>query len=130
MASEEERFIVLAVDDERDIRDLLSQFLGEAGFRVLVARSGNEALRQIKAHRPQLVLLDIILPDLDGMSVYETLAADPKCSKIPIIFFSALSQTLIEKKFSRKVPKGSFAFMPKPIQNEMLVKKVKEMLQL
>ncbi len=119
---------VLVVDDEREIRDLLSDFLEGAGFEVAVAKTGNEALTQAKEFSPNLILLDIILPDLDGISVYESLRQTRAMSRIPVVFFSALAENM-PPAFSRRAGLTSFSLIPKPVSTHLLIKEIKRLLE-
>jgi PAS domain S-box-containing protein len=81
---------ILAVDDTPASLTLLSNILGDAGYRVRLASDGELALRSAKARRPALILLDIKMPGIDGFEVCKRLKEDEKTSSIPIIFLSAL----------------------------------------
>jgi two-component system phosphate regulon response regulator PhoB len=80
---------VLIVDDEKDLRQLLDFNLKQAGFRTLHAATGEEALVQVARHQPQMILLDLNLPDLAGTEVARRLKADPDTREIPIIMLTA-----------------------------------------
>ncbi len=80
---------VLVVDDERSIRLLCRVNLGASGMDVLEAADGEEALEVARSERPDLVLLDVMLPGLDGWSVARELAADERTSEIPVVFLTA-----------------------------------------
>jgi CheY-like chemotaxis protein len=80
---------VLIVDDEPDVLDLLAFKLAASGFEVLSASTGLEALRRARCDSPALIVLDLLLPDLDGLSVCEILRSQPSTRELPIIFFSA-----------------------------------------
>src|SRR5512143_2353035 len=84
---------VLGVDDERDIREAVAEVLKEEGYEVFDARDGAEALRQLRAHHPAVVLLDLMMP---GMNGWEFCAARkneaPELSRIPVIVISALGR--------------------------------------
>ena len=82
---------ILIVDDEDDFIELVRFRLAAQGYEFLVATDGVQALTQARQARPDLILLDILLPDLDGLSVCEILRRQPSTRKIPVIFMSALS---------------------------------------
>ncbi|MBI4388446.1 MAG: response regulator [Candidatus Omnitrophica bacterium] len=119
---------VLVVDDEEEIRELLSGFLRDTGFEVAVACTGNEALSQATQFSPHVILLDIILPDIDGISVYETLRKNRIQSKIPIVFFSALAENRAVM-FSKRI-RGSapYSLIPKPVSTNLLIKEIQKLL--
>jgi DNA-binding response OmpR family regulator len=80
---------VLLVDDERAIRTILRFNLESEGFAVAEAGDGSEALEQIRRQRPALVLLDVMMPGLDGWGVAAELTADPELKDVPVVFVSA-----------------------------------------
>jgi two-component system phosphate regulon response regulator PhoB len=80
---------VLIVDDEPDLAGLLAYNLERAGFSTTLAHTGAEALKHVRARRPDLVLLDLMLPDMDGADVYRQLRADPATSALPVLVLSA-----------------------------------------
>ncbi len=104
----------------------LAEFLSEAGFEVLSAYDGEEALRLAKEKKPELILLDIILPKKDGYEVLDELKADGKTAKIPIILLTNLeSAENIQKAFD----KGTTTYLVKSnYKMEDIVKKIKEVL--
>ena len=118
---------VLVVDDEREIRDLLSGFLEEAGFLVTLAKNGTEALTRAKEFLPDVILLDIILPDLDGISVYESLRQSKTMSHIPVLFFSALSNSM-PKHLSREKGLAPYSFIPKPVSAGLLMSEIRKLI--
>jgi DNA-binding response OmpR family regulator len=82
---------ILIVDDECDFVELIQFRLAGLGCQFIVANDGVHALSQARQFKPDLILLDILLPDLDGLSICEILRRQPATQKIPIIFVSALS---------------------------------------
>jgi two-component system phosphate regulon response regulator PhoB len=76
---------VLIVDDEPDLAGLLAYNLGRAGFTTILAHTGEEALKQVRTSPPALVLLDLMLPDMDGADLYRQLRADPATSALPVL---------------------------------------------
>ena len=80
---------VLVVEDEPDIRDLLAFHLERDGYQVTRATTGREALRQLRAAPPDLVILDLMLPKLDGLEVCRRLRADPATAALPVIMLTA-----------------------------------------
>lgn len=80
---------VLIVDDEPDFLNLLEFNLAGQGFEVLSAANGLEALRRARCEAPEVIVLDLLLPDLDGLSVCEILRAQPSTRDVPIIILSA-----------------------------------------
>jgi two-component system phosphate regulon response regulator PhoB len=81
--------VVLVVDDEKDLRSLLDFNLKQSGYRTLQAATGQEALMQAQRHAPDMILLDLNLPDLSGIEVARRLKADPETREIPIVMLTA-----------------------------------------
>src|SRR5207342_2842694 len=81
--------MILIVDDQRDNRDMLEAMLQQEGYRTAQASSGMEAMDLIAYESPQLILLDVSMPDMDGYAVASLLKADPKTAGIPIIMVTA-----------------------------------------
>ncbi len=80
---------VLIVEDEVSIVELLCDLFADAGYRVVTARDGREALERLAAERPALVLSDIMMPRLDGIGLCHQMQADPAYHAIPLVFMSA-----------------------------------------
>jgi two-component system alkaline phosphatase synthesis response regulator PhoP len=85
---------VFVVDDEPDIVELLSHNLECEGFQVFRATAGMEALNEARKHLPDLILLDLMLPDLDGFSICEILRCQPSTAEIPVILLTAMAGEL------------------------------------
>ena len=118
---------ILIVDDLAENLHFLSTVLTSQGYKVRSALSGPVAVNVAKAAQPDLVLLDIKMPDMDGYQVCRQLKADPLTQDIPIIFLSALTQTTdIVKAFNT----GGIDYIPKPFQSEELLARVNTHLKL
>lgn len=87
------RPVVLLVDDDADIRTVTRAALLRAGFAVEPVGSGEEALVAVRRSRPDVVLLDWMMPGLDGLDTYRRLRTDPATAKIPVVFLTAASHT-------------------------------------
>jgi len=113
---------ILIVDDTPDIVNHLQQTLLSAGYEVYVATSGSKALQRLEHTKPDLILLDIIMPDIDGYETCSRIKADPDRSAIPIIFMSALHETFDKvKAFST----GAVDYITKPLNTEELLVRIK-----
>ena len=116
---------VLIVDDEPFNVDYLQQRLEDCDYHLLTAFNGREALEKIESQQPDLILLDLIMPVLDGFAVLAQVKADPVLRDIPIIISSA-------EKDSRSVVKGikqgAEDYLTKPIDEVLLIQKLKEFL--
>ena len=115
---------ILIVDDEGDFIELVKFRLANLGCEFLVAADGIHALSQAREGKPDLILLDILLPDLDGLSVCEILRRQPGTKKIPIIFMSALSSDVTR----RTAFMHAEDFFTKPLDLNRLEKRIAELL--
>jgi DNA-binding response OmpR family regulator len=117
---------ILVVDDEADIVELVAFNLKAEGFEVFSAASGPEALNQARALLPDLIVLDLMLPDLDGVAVCEILHRLPSTALIPVIMLTAWSSQL-----SRSVglQSGAEDYMTKPFSPRELVLRIKSALR-
>jgi DNA-binding response OmpR family regulator len=102
---------VLVVDDERAIRLLCRVNLAASGIDVLEASDGREGLEVAREERPDLVLLDVMMPDVDGWTVARELAADPKTRDIPIVFLTARADAA-DKRLGEQL--GGVGYLVKP----------------
>ncbi len=118
---------VLIVDDIADNLNLLSDMLAQRGYNVKIALSGPEALASIKQEQPDLILLDIQMPDMDGYEVCRRLKANQETSDIPVIFLSALSET---DDIIRGFEVGGVDYVSKPFQSREVVARVNSQLTL
>lgn len=115
---------ILIVEDEPAVVDLLKFLLEKDGYAITVAGDGEEALKQVTATRPDLILLDIMLPKLDGYTVHKQLQADEKTANIPTIVLTAKGgmQDLFQ------LEKNIVAYIEKPFDPKVLREKVNEVL--
>ncbi len=118
---------ILLVDDEPHIIMMLENRMKHAGFEVLTAGDGQEALIKAKKEKPDLIILDLMLPKLDGYKVCRMLKFDEKYKHIPIIMLSARAQEA-DKKMGDAV--GADGFVTKPFEPQVLLSKVKELLKI
>jgi len=116
---------ILIVDDESDFIELVKFRLAKLGCEFLVANDGVQALSQARQFKPTLILLDILLPDLDGLSVCEILRRQPGTKKIPVIFMSALTGDVTK----RSATMHAEDFFTKPLDLNRLEKRIAELLQ-
>jgi DNA-binding response OmpR family regulator len=117
---------ILIVDDESDFIELLEYKLAGHGYELIVARDGVHALSQARLLKPNLILLDILLPDLDGLSVCEILRRQPATKKIPVIFMSALTGDVTK----RTAAMHAEDFFTKPLDLPRLEKRISELLNI
>jgi DNA-binding response OmpR family regulator len=115
------RHSILSVDDERDVTELLRFHLTKAGYEVLTASSGREAIETIRCRRPDLVLLDLMLPDIVGFGVCEILRCNAATAAIPIIILSAW-ETADARNVGMEL--GALDYVTKPFSPRDLVERV------
>lgn len=92
---------VLIVDDEPDVLELVDFKLSNEGFEVLKAANGIEALHKARSESPNVIVLDLMLPDLDGFSICEILRAQPSTRDVPVVVFSALDRPIARSRGSK-----------------------------
>ena len=117
---------ILIVDDESHAVVPIQFLMEQQGYRVMVAERGEDALDMIYQYKPDLVLLDILLPDIDGFEVCEIVRLNPDYRNIKIIFLTALDR---ESEIARGLALGADAYITKPYSNAELIGKVKEILE-
>jgi len=115
---------VLVVDDSDAVRALITMNLETEGFEVVTARSGREALELVGQVDPQVVTLDVTMPDMDGFGTAEALRAGPATRHLPIVIVSACAQDV---DFLRAEEIGVDAYVTKPFDPEHLVRVVREL---
>jgi CheY-like chemotaxis protein len=106
---------VLVIDDEGTVRELMQRFLSKEGFRVEVASSGEEGLRRAKEIHPDMITLDVMMPNMDGWAVLSALKADSELSAIPVIMLTIISDK------SMGYALGASEYLTKPIDRDKLV---------
>ena len=117
---------VLVVEDEPDIRRLVVLHLERDGFRCRTAASGSDALREVKASIPDLVVLDLMLPELDGLEVCRRLRRDTSTASVPIIMLTAKSDE-VDRIVGLEV--GADDYVGKPFSPKELVARVRAVLR-
>ena len=116
---------IIIVDDEPSILVPLEFLMQQNGYDVLVAQSGEEAVELLGKNSPDLVLLDIMLPGIDGFEVCEIIRLNPRWRKIKVIFLTARKSEL---DLAKGLKLGADDYIAKPFSNSVLVEKVKELL--
>ena len=118
---------ILVVDDVQSNVLLLKALLGREGFGIVYAMNGTEALEKVKSEHPDLILLDVMMPDMDGFEVAGRLKVEPEQAEIPIIFLTALNDSAsVVKGFQL----GANDFISKPFRREELLIRVEHQLSL
>jgi two-component system alkaline phosphatase synthesis response regulator PhoP len=118
---------ILIVEDEEDIIELLSAIFDDRGdYRVLCARDGEEALRIAQSNNPDIILLDILLPKLNGYQVCKLIKSDPAMSHTKILMLSGMAQNSDRRKAWEA---GADGYIAKPFSSTTLAAKVEELLR-
>ena len=117
---------ILFVDDEKDVVEVVASRLRASNYNVILAHDGQEALDKAHKEKPDLIILDLMLPKMDGYWVCGLLKADTRYNKIPIIIFTARTQES-DKQMGQDV--GADAYITKPFEPQELLTKIKELLK-
>jgi len=123
--SEQRKKKILVVDDEPDLVSTLKMRLEAAGFEVIVASDGNLGYDKVKLELPDLVILDLMLPGMDGFQLCRLLKFDQKYRSIPVVLLTAQSQKE-DKEWGTKA--GADCYLTKPFDAKELLAKIKELL--
>jgi DNA-binding response OmpR family regulator len=116
---------ILSIEDQPDIRRLIRMTLEFKGYTVIEAGDGHEGLLLAERHRPDLILLDVMMPGLDGLSVSRSLAAHPRLSRTPVIMISALGTS---DEVQAGLATGVRAYLVKPFSPWELLERVASLL--
>ena len=117
---------VLVVDDEPNILMSLEFLMRKSGHEVFIARDGAEALQLVRQERPNVLVLDIMMPEVDGYEVCQTIKKDPELAKISVIFLSAKSK---ESDIERGYAAGADLYLTKPFSTKALVQHIHELIR-
>lgn len=118
---------ILCIEDETEMIDLIRIILGRKGFEVEGATGGEEGLKKIHERKPDLVLLDLMMPDIDGWEVYQQMKADETTREIPVIVVTAKAQN-IDKVLGLQIAKVD-DYISKPFSPEDLLSSVEKVLE-
>ncbi len=117
---------ILCIEDEPEMIDLIRLILGRRGFEVKGAAGGNEGLRMVRDQHPDLVLLDLMMPDMDGWEVYQQMKADEATRSIPVIVVTAKAQS-IDRVLGLHIAKVD-DYIAKPFSPQELLTSVEKVL--
>ena len=117
---------ILLVDDEKDMVYAVKLQLETHDYEVITAQDGQEGLEKARHEKPDLIILDLMLPKIDGYKVCRMLKFDEKYKNIPVLMFTARIQQS-DEKLGYEV--GADAYLTKPFEPETLIKKIKELLK-
>jgi two-component system, OmpR family, alkaline phosphatase synthesis response regulator PhoP len=117
---------ILVVEDDKDILQLVKLYLENEGFRTITAANGAEALKLVKAEHPDLIVLDLMLPEIDGLEVCRKLRVAPQTAMLPIIMLTAKSE---ESDTIVGLELGADDYVGKPFSPKALVARIKALLR-
>jgi CheY-like chemotaxis protein len=125
---------VLIVDDEMDVRIYVRTLLETSGYSPIVTRNGAEGLQKARELSPDLIILDVMMPEAGGVTMYRELKSDPELKTIPVIMLTAVGEKsfshylkMLNIKISDAIPQPD-AYMEKPLDHEELLKLARKIL--
>lgn len=121
-----EKKMIMVVDDEEALRELLKAIMEEEGYEVVTAEDGNDCLQKLKTARPELILLDMMMPGMSGREVCERIRKDPKIKDLKIAFLTVARFSEAGKGTLKEMK--VLDYITKPFDNKDLIKKVKKMI--
>jgi DNA-binding response OmpR family regulator len=119
---------IVLVDDDRLLVKIIAEVLTMRGIRVTIGHDGEEGLRLVRELAPDLVILDIMMPRLDGGVVCRRLKSDPETRDIPVLVFSALGHAELQALYKDAASLGADAYLTKPVQIGKLLDQVAALL--
>ena len=121
---------ILIVDDDPDLVEAVTMILRSKRFEVVAAYNGKEGIEKVKTERPDLVVLDVMMPEKDGYSVCKELKSDPQWSHIPILLLTAVVSHVPTTRFTQQMGMETEAddYIDKPVEPEVLVKRIETLL--
>jgi len=121
-----EKCTIVCIDDEPDTLELIQLILRDKDFELITATEGREGLELVRKHKPHLVLLDLMMPDMDGWAVYQQMKIDDELRHIPVIIVTAKSQS-IDKVLGLHVAKVD-DYVTKPFSSKKLLASINKVL--
>jgi CheY-like chemotaxis protein len=118
---------ILVVDDEPDVVTYLSTVLKDAGYDTMEAANGEEAMEQIRKRRPDLISLDITMPEMTGVKTYRQLKEDPALKGIPVVIVTGVTHDFKQFISSRAQVPAPEGYLDKPVKAEELLAEVKRL---
>jgi DNA-binding response OmpR family regulator len=117
---------ILIIEDEEAIRFILEKRLSDAGYFVISAEDGIEGLNKLRKENPDLIVLDLMLPGLDGYQICSLIKRDRRYAHIPVLILTARIQ---QKDYETAMAVGADAFLTKPFESQVLLSKIAELLK-
>jgi two-component system alkaline phosphatase synthesis response regulator PhoP len=121
---------ILIVDDDPDLVEAVTMILESKNYNVAAAYGGIEGLQKAKTENPDLIVLDVMMPDKDGYAVCKELKANPKLSNIPILLLTAVVSKISTTRYTQQMGLETEAddYIDKPVEPEVLVKRIEALL--
>ncbi|MBW2149222.1 MAG: response regulator [Deltaproteobacteria bacterium] len=121
---------ILVVDDEPDVQEMIKVALEGAGYEVIVADNGREGVDKARKEKPEGIVLDIMMPEMDGFTACKELKNDPDTENIPILILTGLGEKISSTRYARNMGLSLEAddFLEKPVEPDEMVKRLKEIL--
>jgi len=121
---------ILLVDDDPDFVEAVSLILKPKKFDVVTAYNGIEGLKKAKSEKPDLIVLDVMMPEKDGYAVCRELKSDPKMSHIPVLLLTAVASHVPTTRYTQEMGLETEAddYLDKPVEPEVLVKRIEGLL--
>lgn len=121
---------ILLVDDDVDFCEATELLLESKAYEVVMAHDGKQGLEKVRADQPDVVILDVMMPEMNGYDVCVVLKADPELKNIPVVLLTAVDQAMFRTTYTRLMGQMTEAddYIAKPVEPEELVKRVEALL--
>ncbi|MEW6001987.1 MAG: response regulator [Nitrospirota bacterium] len=123
---------ILLVDDDADFVEATKLILESKSYNVTVAYDGQEGLKKVQTEQPDLIILDVMMPEMDGYEMCARLKADPRYNQIPILLLTAVGETIPTSKYTKEMGMRTEAddYIPKPVEPMKLVERVENLFRI
>ena len=123
---------ILLVDDDADFVEATKLILESKSYDVVVSHDGKEGLKKVQTEDPNLIILDVMMPEMDGYEVCAKLKADPQYEHIPILLLTAVGEAITTTKYTREMGMKMEAddYIPKPVELMELVERVEKLFRI
>jgi CheY-like chemotaxis protein len=119
---------ILVIDDEPDIVTFLTTLLEDNGYRVIAAQDGQQGIEMAKAEKPDLVTLDITMPEKSGVKFYRELRSDPALKDTPVVMVTGVTEDFKQFISGRKQVPPPDGYIAKPIEEETMLKTIRDLI--
>ena len=121
---------ILVVDDDPDLVETVSMMLESNNYEVVAAYGGKEGLEKVRTENPDAVVLDVMMPDLDGFKVCEQIKGDPKLRDIPVLLLTAVASQMHKTKYNPRMGMETEAddYVDKPVEPDEIIRRVEKLL--